>query len=209
MAKVRWSGSTLSVPTWCNDFLGREHLVAMPIMLDADQFRKPDAVLVKASANAVVDAVAISVDALSGPIPSGTILDFGAKKFAQLTADAAEGATSVAVEALATQIDDNDEAWYEGASSTLLSVPSGTAIGRTIAERDAGDAWGPAASTDDEIYLIAFDIPDLTISAEAVAYRHGGQVKENFLPNWTDATVWPSALKTAIRSKYACYLGEN
>jgi hypothetical protein len=52
---------------------------------------------------------------LSGPIPSGTILDFtGTGKFAKLTADAAVGATSLAVEALPQALVSTDAATFPG-----------------------------------------------------------------------------------------------
>jgi hypothetical protein len=210
MAKVRWSGASQAPPVWMGDFGGRDHLMAFPIKLDVAQFRKPDSVVVTVgAAGALAAATSVPVDALEGPIPDNTLLDFGTNKFARLSAAAAAGATSLTVDALATALVDNDTATYAGKSSTVLSVPSGMAIGRTIAERDANALWGPAVNTDDEIFLLAFEIPNLEENAEAVAYRHGGQVKENYLPKWGNTLYWPTALVTVLRGLYEFYLGKD
>jgi hypothetical protein len=88
----------------------------------------------------------------------------------------------------------------------MRSVPSGTAIGRTIAERDAGTGFGPAAAADDEIYLVAFDITDAVRNPDVELYRHNSIVKENFLPGWAGLA---SGVKTAIRARYTCTLGAD
>lgn len=83
-------------------------------------------------------------------------------------------------------------------------IPSGTPIGRTIAERDAGDAFGPADAADDEVFLLAFDIPDAVLNDDAELYRPGSAVKENFLPGWAGLAA---GVKTVIRDLYVCYRG--
>lgn len=203
MAKVQEASPTLTAPVWAGDFMGREHLIPGGARVDPAQFRATDAVEVTATANALVDATTIAVTALSGPIPAGTILDFGAKKFAQLTAAAAAGATSVTVEALATQINAADAAWYEGAETK--AIPSGTPIGRTLAERDAGTAYGPADAADDEVFLVAFDVTDADANPDVELYRHGGVVKENFLPNLAGIAAGVLAV---LRAKYAMTRGQ-
>jgi len=203
MARITETGPTLTAPAWAGDFMGREHLVPGGARLDAAQFRATDAVEVEATANAAVDATTIAVTALTGPIPSGTILDFGAKKFAQLTADAAAGATSISVEALATQVDQNDVAWYDGVETK--AVVSGTPVGRTFAERAAGDALGPAATGDDEVYLVAFDVIDADISPNVELYRPGSMVKENLLPDFANLDA---AVLTLIRGAYNTQTGQ-
>ena len=203
MAGIEETGPTLTAPAWAGDFMGREHLIPGGAKLDAAQFRATDAVLVTATANAAVDATSIACTALAGPIPSGTILDFGAKKFAQLTAAAALGATSVTVEALATQVDDTDEAWYAGIETK--AVVSGTPIGRTFAERANGDAFGPAAASDDEVRLVAFDVIDAAKNNDVELYRPNSVVKENFLPGW--ATM-ASAVVALVRASYTTTTGQ-
>jgi hypothetical protein len=186
---------------------------------------------------------AITVTALSGPIPSGTVLQFSGAGagFARLTAAAAAGATSLTVEALPEDIDNAATALFPGgtkqarltaaaaAGATSLTVdelqfalvddntaiyagttgvahiPSGTLLGRTIAERDANTGFGPWASGDEEVYLLALDVTNALINADCELYRNFGIVKENFLPSWT--TAWTSDMKTALRAAYRCTKG--
>jgi hypothetical protein len=183
--------------------MGREHLVPGGARLDATQFLATDAVVVTVgAAGAAAGAVAIPVDALSGPIPTGTLLYFGAGEFARLTAAAAAGAVSLAVEALPAALEAGDTATYTGVETR--AVRSGTAVGRTIAERDAGDGYGPADAADDEIFLVAFDVPDATLNPDIVLYRHNSIVKENFLP---DFATLAAGVQAAIRERYTCTIG--
>lgn len=202
--RMETTGPDLSSPAWASDFRGRDHLVPGGARIDPAQFHAPDAVQVVADGNAAASATSISCDALSGPIPSGTLLDFGAGKYAKLTAAAAAAATSISVEALPAQIDDNDAAWYAGVEKK--SIPSGTVIGRTFAERGTGDAFGPADASDDEIYLTAFAVTDADINANVELYRPGSVVKENFLPGWSDLAT---AIQALVRSHYTTQSGQN
>lgn len=193
-------------PVWAGDYLSRETVLPVPVFLDAAQFNAVDAVkVVVGAAGAAVDAVLVPVDALSGPIPAGTVLDFGGKKFARLTADADKDDVTLTVAALATALVDNDTATYKGVGK--VQVPSGTLIGRTFAERDAGTAWGPAdVVNDEEIFLTTRDIGDLSKDNTTELYRHNKVVKENYLPGWVDKS---NAEKTKIRSLYTCIGGKN
>lgn len=197
------SGPTLSAPVWAGEALGPGQLIPGGAKVDAAQFLATDAVVVTMGANASIGATSLTVAALTGPIPSGTVLDFGTNKFARLTAAAAAGATTLAVAAIPTALTNaTDSATYPGVGRK--SIPSGTPIGRTIAERDANTPYGPAINTDDEIYLVAFDIYDATQINDVELVRNNVVVKENFLPNWTNVG---GTLKTAIRSRYRCILG--
>lgn len=77
-------------------------------------------------------------------------------------------------------------------------IPSGTLVGRTIAERDAGDAFGPYTAGDDEVYLLIYDVTDANQNPEAELYRHGSLVKENFLPDGVDMATVRSLYTTTI-----------
>ena len=84
-------------------------------------------------------------------------------------------------------------------------VPSGTLVGRTLAERDAGTGFGVAdVANDDEMFLTARDVGDLEIDNDIEFYRHQRLVKENFLPDWDALDV---AEKTKVRELYACIEG--
>jgi hypothetical protein len=196
-------GPTKAAPVWTNDFLGPEHLIQGGKAL-ATAFNAPDAVVVDVgAAGAAIGATSIPVSpALSGPIPSGTVLDFGTNKFARLTAAAAAGATSITVAAIPTALVDADKATYPGVKPKSLA--SGTVVGRTIAERDAGTPYGPADAADDEVYIVAFDVSDLNRVNDIELVRHNTVIKENFLPGWTGLTA---GVQADVRAAYRCMRG--
>lgn len=97
-----------------------------------------------------------------------------------------------------------DAAQFTADSKGRKPLTSGTLLGRTFTERTAGTGFGPAADTDDEIFLLAFDVTDAVYNADCELYRHTSLVKENFLPGWSGLS---SALKTIVRAKYQCILG--
>lgn len=214
---MTFRGPYLRTGTWMGDVGHPEALLPAGMKLDEAQFNAPDAVkVVIAAAGAAAAAVSIPVDALPTPlswdgsstiIPNGTVLHFGTNKFAVVNdADIQPGDTSIAVLAIPTALVDNDTATYKG--QLRKSLPSGYPVGRTIAERDLNTAYGPAESTDDEIFLLAYDVEDLKIVNDGVAYRPNHVVYENFLPGWSTDPIWTSGLKDAIRAKYLCQLAE-
>ncbi len=89
-------------------------------------------------------------------------------------------------------------------SAGRKNIPSGTILGRTIAERDAGTGFGPAAATDDEVYINYFEVSDAVQNDDVELYRPGSQVKENFLPGWAGIVAGVQAL---VRARYNCVLG--
>lgn len=194
----------LTTPIWAGDFLNREHLLPGGAKVDASQFLATDGAIITLSANALVSATGIAVTALVNPIPANTMLRFGAGKYAYSTAAAAAGAVTIAVEALPVALTSGDKATYTGSGTKPVTIVSGTLIGRTWAERDAGTAFGPAADADEEIYFLAFDITDAAENNDADLYRHGGLVKETFVPNWAGLS---STLKALVRSHYHCTVG--
>ena len=205
MAQVTVNTNQITAPVWAGDFLSPAHLVPGGAQVDAAQFNAVDAVVVTVgAAGADVDATSIPVAALSGPIPAGTVLDFGDKKLAVLTADAAAADTSLTVRAIPTALVDADTATYKGVGKVV--IPTGTPVGRTFVERAAGAAFGPATEADDEVYLVAFEVPDAERNPEIELYRHGSVVKENFLPGY--ATM-DADLLTLLRSLYTTTIGAD
>ena len=199
-----------SRPEWRGDFGGREHILPIPAKIDATAFRDKGGYLVKMAAAALAAATSITVDALPQRVLAGTVLMFAGTKPAVVTADAAAGATSISVAALAVDIADNDEARYHpgGGGAFGLYIPSGTLVGRTFAEAASNAAFGPGDDTDDELYLTynevlnAFDNPDIEL------YRHGSLVKENYLPEW-DTISADADLFAAMRTVDTCVKGRD
>lgn len=201
MPGIMYGGISRTAPAWAADGIGAETLIPGGARLDPSQFLAEDAVVVTVgAAGAAQGAVSVPVDALSGPIPSGTVLYFGGAKVAQLTAAAAAGATALTVAALPTALVDNDTATYGGVGRKV--VVAGTLIGRTFAERAANTGFGPATvASDDEIYLVAQDVTDLAINPDVELYRHQRLVKETMLPGWDSLSA---QAKAAIRARYQC-----
>lgn len=202
MARIVDSTNSLTSPRWAGDFGSPElGLMRGPLRLDPAQWATvTHTITVTEPASA--GAVALTVAALPVAIPINTVLDFaGAGELVRVTAAASIGATELTVEATDAAIEDNDTAPYVTTDAVPINIPSGTAVGRTLAERDAGTQFGPAASGDVEVYLTYFDIQDASINPDFEAYRPfaGRTVKENFLPGW--ATL-DAAVITLLRARY-------
>ncbi len=84
------------------------------------------------------------------------------------------------------------------------TVPAGTLIGRTFAERTADTPYGVAADADDEVYIVAYDIYDLTEVNDAEVLRERTLIKENLLPGWAGVSA---ALKAKVRAAYQTTTG--
>lgn len=202
MPGVTYNPTSRSAPAWAQDGIGGDTLLMGGARLEAAQFPRLDAVTVTLGANAAANATSLTVGALSGPIPSGTILHFGETgEMARLTAAAAAGATTLTVEAIPVALESGDVATYAGTG--LRTVVAGTPVGRTFAERDAGTGFGPAATTDDEFYLLALDVIDADKMTECELYRHQRAVRENVLPNWAGLST---QMKAKIRALYQCFI---
>lgn len=196
-------GPTMSSPRWAGDFGSRDYLVPGGAKVDAAQFPAADSVVVGVgAAGAAQNAVTIPVDALTGPIPNGTVLSFGGTKQAQLTAAAKAGDVALTVAAIPTALVDADVATYRGTGK--IFIPSGTALGRTYAERNAGTSFGPAAAADDEVFVNFFDISDAASIDDVELYRPGGTIYENFLPAFSTLA---GGVQTKLRALYQCTIG--
>jgi hypothetical protein len=145
-------------------------------------------------------------------IPNGTTLYFGGAKVATLTADAKIGDTSLTVAALPTTLAASDTATYSRYGGKF--IPSGTIVGRTYAEAQANTNYGPAVSTDDEIYPIVLDVVDATRNNDAEICRRMATIRENYLPGYgatgpLGTSAAPSALLTKLRTLFVCIQGTN
>ena len=207
---VNLHGPTIGPPQWAADGTGAEYLMRGPFKVTAAAFPTLDAVTVKLNGAAAAAATSLTVDALTGAVLAGTVLLFpnanpllpGA--IAVVAADAAATDTAISVVALEKAIADNAEAVVNG--SGKRAIRSGTVVGRTIAERDAGTGFGQPASTDDEIRIVAFDIVDADANNDCELYKPGSLVYENFLANIAFVAA-TSALLDKLRATYICTLG--
>lgn len=173
MARINDNAIQQGGAVWAADFIKPEDLMPAGGILDTSQFYATDSVLVRTTAQASSSATSISVEALSGAIPVGTILDFGGAgaKPAKLSAAAAAGATTLTVVALLATIASGDTARYAGDGTKKKVVQSGIFVGRTRAEQVANTGFGPWAPDDYEEYLVAFDNQDLSLDASVALLK--------------------------------------
>lgn len=191
------------IPEWLGASLDSDHSLPGGVILDEAQFQAEDAVLVTVGAAALAAATSITVTALSGPIPDNTLLDFGTNKFARLNGAADEGDTALTVDAIPTALAGGETYTYPGVMGVV--VPSGTVIGRTYTERDAGTNFGPAASGDEEVYIVLHDV-EFEISGGEAAVLYEGLIYENNMPNWSALT---SAVKALVRARFKTSVAQD
>jgi len=201
---VTTTGPTLSSPRWMGDFGSRDYLVPGGAKLDATQFTPSDRVVVDVgAAGAAQFATSVPVSpALTGPIPVGAVIVFSATKKLRVSAAAATGATSLTTDPIPVALVDADVSEYTGYGDKYIA--SGTLVGRTYTERDALTGFGPASDTDDEYFLVAFDVSDANHVDDVELYRPGGTVYEQHLPNFAALSA---TQKGKIRTLYQVALG--
>lgn len=220
MAHMRFSQNQRSNPAWAAEMLDADDLLPAGVRLDPTQFVDQGGLLVTVgAAGAAGGATSIPVTITSplanfiavaigtNPwIPAGTTLDFGGAKVARTTADAYYGDTAIAVAALPTALVSGDVARYT--RTNTIFVPSGTLIGRSVAQRAANAPWGPGdvVTPHIEIYLTAFDVVDARLFPDTVAVRHQVAIKENYLPNYAALTAGQLAW---IRANYHHVTGQD
>ncbi|MDX2215511.1 MAG: hypothetical protein SFY66_19765 [Oculatellaceae cyanobacterium bins.114] len=174
------------------------------ILLNAAAFPREDQVVVTLAAGAVTagsNKTLTAATALTGNIPAGTILDFGAGEFATLTTGATKGATSITGVTLAADLEGSESATYLGVGDR--KIEGGAFLGRTLTERDAGTGYGIADPANDEQFALL--LHDVDLSEEDVAAgiqpNAGNVIYENLLPGWSALS---SQAKTKVRSLYHC-----
>lgn len=196
-------------PAWTGDTLTREHVLAGGAKIDSTLFNSVDAVkVVVAAAGAAADALAIPLKlALSDKIPAGVSLDFGGKKFARLTAEAAKGAMGLVNAALPTALVEDDVAYYNQPGMPKR-IQASTVVGCTYEELEAAAAtglkWGPAADTDEVVRIVVYDIPDADTNNDCELLRPGTLLKVNFMPSWAGLSA---AVKAKVRAAYEVTVG--
>lgn len=203
-------GLRIASPVWAGDFLDREFLIPGGGKVDASSFNKYTVdVTVTLSAAANAGDLQLTVNALTGPLMAGATLNFGIPGlFAVIDAPAATNDTVVKVMALTRAIPAAASAQFVHEAGKI--IPSGTLVGRTIAQRDAGTPFHAAIDADEQIALVAFDVTDADkVNDVELARPYAGLVvKENFLPNYA-AIKADATLLAALRARYVCIIGQD
>lgn len=210
-------------PAWCGDVLTRDHVLPGGIKLDPAQFPGLDGVRATVGlAGAAIGATSIPVDALEGPIPAETILNFGTLAPVVVTvapAGALAGATTVPVDALSGPIPNGttihlgtnkyvtlNAAAAAGATSlTTLAIPTalvdndtGTFRGGTKQARvTAAAEEGATSLTVDELqFALADDESALYMGVNTKRVRGGtavGLTNAELEGAHTDGIMWGPA----------------
>lgn len=84
-------------------------------------------------------------------------------------------------------------------------VESGTLIGRTLTEAAAGTGFGTAADADEQLYLLAADVPKPAENNDADVVRHTSLIRINYLEE--KYTGLSAGLKTKLAALYELTVG--
>ncbi|MCP5016153.1 MAG: hypothetical protein GY938_12915 [Ketobacter sp.] len=192
--------------------LGVGTLIPGGARLDASTFGGEilQSLTVDNGAGYAIGATSIAIDAHVGTtIRSGSFLEYTSVvpgTFLRLSADVVAGDVAASVYALPAALVDNQVVDLVGDPKIILG---GSVVGRTIAQRDANTPLHKALDTDEEFYLIAFDvIPQFGERVEAEwdvdLVRHAALVKENLLPTFA---VESATVQAAVRAAYQTTIG--
>jgi hypothetical protein len=205
----------VGVPNWLGEQYSPDRLIPGGGQVTNSVFPAFDAVRVTSPAGAAASATTIPVSAIllqsdGSPlavgqvaIPVGALIDFGGTKIAVVTANVLRGATSIAVRSLPAAIAANDVGTYLGVGKR--TVPSGTLVGRTLAERDAGGRFEPWTAGDEDVFLTFWDADLSAVGSDEVALlRPNTIVKENYIPGFA---AMSAPMKAVVRARYQCIVG--
>lgn len=190
----------VAAPAWAGDFSSREHALAGGANVEVSAFI-PNPVSTTANG-----AHAQGVTVLTLATALGHDVNPGDRIYASATNQVIVVAKAAPANAVALTIVKLKTALAAGAALVYvpmhaMRVRSGTAVGRTRAERDAGLGYGPATTGDEEFYLVLFGSEDLQKSDAFVPYRHGSLVYTNLLPGFAGLSA---DVKTLIYANYEC-----
>lgn len=202
MAKVVDYSNALTSPAWAGDFFDRDHMIPGGAKLAASDWLGVVQTITSKGA-AALGATQMFIQPSPVAIPAGATVAFGAVN-AVVQVDSPIGAGWLYVAALSAGVPDATAGTYTPDAATPIVVPSGTVVGRTIAERDAGTGYGVAAAADDEVYITCFDVYDVREHNDVELYRPNSIVKENFLPGFAAVAA---GVKTKLRAAYVCTTG--
>lgn len=197
----------LTRPQWAGREINPEDMLPGGSKLDEASFTAYTApVTVTLTADAAVGATALAVAALSAGLPAGTVLNFGtALGMAITTKAAAAAAVALTVQPLVNPLTTGQVAQFKGQYG--ITVPAGTFVSRTYAQRAAGTGFHPAIDAEDEYFLTAHDVRDLTLDNDVSLVMKGDfPIKENFLPNYGDIAAVANVL-AKLRANYVCTIG--
>lgn len=174
--------------------------------LVGEEFRDtPGGIVTVGVAGAAQSATSVPVLALISAIKAGTVLWFGTNKYAEVTTDAAAGATSLVTLAIPTALVSGDKATVAGSgkktirAGTVMHINTTGNVGRMIPYASAGTpvASGLIATTAIEDVGGPFMHNQ---SLTGFGLLVGGVIFENLLP---EATGTPKVLASGVKTSLA------
>lgn len=159
--------------------------------LVTDRFRQ-GSFAVTLTANAAADAIGLVVSPLVKAIAKGTILDFGGKKVARVSADTAAGLTNLPVDALGVAIASGDIAYTGGRGKKY--IPAGTRFDLLASGKVVPSVLNTGSVTCYAISetAMAEDMPSDSMTGYGMFIS--GVFFENLLPEGIQAT-WNTEMK--------------
>lgn len=171
-----------------------------------NQYRHGSFAVVVGAAGAAGGAVAVPVAALKEALTKGTVLNFGANKFATLNADAAVGATSLTTLAIPTALVSGDTAYATNSVLQGFFVRAGTIVDLLANGKVVPAAFNTAAVT---AYGILETNAEQNAESDALS-GYGcliaGDIYENLLPE-ADLTLTPPTVTAAWKTELAARSG--
>jgi hypothetical protein len=157
------------------------------------------------TAGASANATSVPVLATTVALPSGTLLDFGGKKVARLSAAAAIGATTLTVDAIPTALVSGDVATVivTGSLATGRFLPAGTVLAELTSGKCVPRSVAPSGVT--ATGILETDAYEFSTTDALTGYGVliGGALYENMLPEATGGppktinSTWKTELQTA------------
>jgi hypothetical protein len=205
MAGIRYTPTISTADIgWLGEAPNYKTLMPHGAMADPTAFDPVDKVTLTTSGSTAASSKVINLTGKinnSVGIPSGTVLTFGA---VNVTTSAWVSPEAASIPVFPTSAIIADATAYNYPGYGARPIRSGTVVGRTYAERDTGVPFGLAVDADDEIYFVAFDVPDVLKSTEIVLVRYQVRIKENRVPGWAALSA---TIKTKLRTLYQMYRG--
>ena len=156
--------------------------------------------MVKLAAAAAADATEVTVDPIEKPLRKGDVIQFGADEYITLTEAAAAGDTTLAVEAVTTALEDNDEGWVGGDGGYF--IPAGTVMDLLANGKIVPAALGTGSVTAFGLLISNAEEDSRTDALTGYGVFRGGIFYENLLPEATGSPkVIDSTQKTELLAR--------
>lgn len=181
---MAWTKTYTTAPAFVADWQSIDRNTGRQIdwSLVPDSYRAGTTYTITAAANAAAEAESLTVDALPVALPVGTVLRFGEGKYARLTAPAAAGATTLAVEKLATALAEDDEATYTVSQSGSKVIPAGTVMSQLSSGKLVPRAARPGSEAAIGLLISTATENSKNDSLSGYGVVVGGVIYENLLP---------------------------